>query len=217
MLTGQFGPSGPMAATNAVNKSVTSSAAEANYLNMANATEAAFLLGEKANSVTTIAVHSDVAAYLRQAGMLQFSSTALAASGAITWGGGGIGVGPSGVQIGQAFGFNIIVDDQMPIRGTSGQAKQFVCYMFAPGTVLTGSRFPMEINSGYNMSSFQNIMSVRYDNCMHVNGLSWGNAADYPANSALATAGNWSLAFSEPRNIPIVELTVNSPYGGNVA
>ena len=44
-------------------------------------------------SWTLLIVHPSVAYYLYQVGMLTFSTSALAASGAVTWGGGGVGIG----------------------------------------------------------------------------------------------------------------------------
>ena len=216
MLTGIVGPSGPLAATNAVGKAATTGTlAETNYLSAANVTEAKYKLGEKASEVTTIAVHPKVAAYLEQVGMLTFSTSALAAAGAVTWGAGGVGV--DNTQVGRFAGLNVVVDEQLPIRGTSGQHEQFVCYLMGAGVIRTGSQFPLLIETERNILALQNNMAVTYNNIMHVIGTTWSSASDGPTNAALATASNWGAAFSEKRNIPIVELVVNSPFGGTVA
>ena len=65
-------------------------AAEANYISVGNVLEAKNKLGERGEEIDTIAMHSAVAYYLQQIGMLTFSTSALAASGAVTWGGGGV-------------------------------------------------------------------------------------------------------------------------------
>jgi len=57
---------------------------------------------------------------------------------------------------------------------------------------------------------------VHYSNVMHIPGTSWVSASDNPTNAQLATAGNWSVAYSDPRLVPVVALTVNSPFGGLV-
>ena len=215
MLTGIIGPGGPLAATNALDVSVTTGAAEANYLSAATVTQAKYLLGERANELTVLAVHPTVAAYLEQVGMLQFSSTALATGQGIQWGSGGIGV--SSTQVGTAFGLKVIVDSQLPIRGTSGEQEQFVCYLAGNGALMTGSQFPLSTEVGRNILSFQDEMAVKWSNIYHVNGVSWSASSDNPEDSDLATPGNWSLAFEEPKLIPLVELTVNSPYGGTIA
>ena len=147
--------------------------------------------------------------------MLTFSTSALAAAGAVTWGAGGVGV--DNTQVGRFAGLNVVVDEQLPIRGTSGQHEQFVCYLMGAGVIRTGSQFPLLIETERNILALQNNMAVTYNNIMHVIGTSWGSASDGPTNAALATASNWSAAFTEKRNIPIVELVVNSPFGGTVA
>ena len=177
--------------------------------------EAKYKLGEKASDVTTIAVHPKVAAYLEQVGMLTFSTSSLAAAGAITWGGGGVAV--DNTQVGKFAGLNVIVDEQLPIRGTSGQHEQFVCYLMGAGVIRTGSQFPLLIETERNILALQNNMAVTYNNIMHVIGTTWSSSSDGPTNAALATASNWGAAFTEKRNIPIVELVVNSPFGGTVA
>jgi len=213
-LLGLVGPTGPLAATNALDVSTTAGATDTNYLNSANITAAKYLLGERANSLTTIAIHPKVAAYLEQVGALTFSTDALSTGGNIQWGGGGIGL--TATQVGWMMGLRVIVDEQMPIRGTTGDQEQFVCYLMGDGAIATGDQFPLRIESERNIASLQDAVAVHYSNVMHIPGTSWAAAGDNPDNGDLATPGNWALAYSEPRLIPVVELVVNSPFGGLV-
>ncbi len=213
-LTGLLGPGGPLAATNALDKSVTTGAAEANYLNAANVTEAKYLLSDRADNLTSIAMHPKVAAYLDQIGMLTFSTSALSTGGAIQWGGGGVGVSSTAVK--KFAGLTVVSDSQLPIRGTSGEQEQFVCYLFSPNVVRTGQQFGLNIESDRNILALQDTLAVSYSNLMHIIGTSWSAAGDNPSNAALATAGNWSLAY-DPQLVEVVELVVNSPFGGTVA
>ena len=64
---------------NATDPSNNGASTEANYLSISNVIKAKNLLGERSSELSVIAMHSDVYAYLQQAGSLQFSSTALAA------------------------------------------------------------------------------------------------------------------------------------------
>ena len=68
------------------------STAEANYLTASTVAEARAKLGERGEEMDLLIVHPSVAYYLYQVGLLT-STSALAASGAVTWGGGGVGVG----------------------------------------------------------------------------------------------------------------------------
>lgn len=213
-MTGLVGPGGPLAATNALDVSVTTGAAEGNYLTAANITQAKYLLGERANSLTSIAIHPTVAAYLETVGALTFSTDALSTGGNIQWGGGGIGL--SSTQVGYFMGLRVVVDEQLPIRGASGELQQFVSYLFGDGAVATGSQFPLRIEAERNILSLQDVMSVHYSNILHVPGTTWAASSDNPTNAQLATPANWALAYSEPRLIPVVEFVSNSPFGGTL-
>jgi len=216
MLTGIFGPGGTLNGTNAldISQATAGSETEANYVSAATVTRAKYLLGERAGSLQTLVVHPTVAAYLEQVGMLQFSSTALASGSGIQWGGGGIGV--TSTEVGSAFGLNVVVDSQLPIRGSTGENQQFVCYLLGNGALQTGSQYPLTVGSDYNLLSFQTEMAVKYSNIFHIPGVTWASASDNPADAALATVGNWNRVW-DAQLIPVVELTVNSPFGGVIA
>lgn len=214
MLTGIFGPGGTLNGSNAldISEATAGSETEANFLSAASATRAKYLLGERAGSLQTLVIHPTVAAYLEQVGQLQFSSTAMSSGSGIQWGGGGIGV--TSTQIGAAFGLNIVVDSQCPIRGTTGENEQFCCYLFGSGAIQTGSQYPLTVLSDYNHLSFQTELSMKWSNVFHIPGVTWSSASDNPENSDLANVANWSSVYSDNRLIPAVELVVNSPYGG---
>ena len=216
MLTGIFGPGGTLNSTNAldISEATAGSEDETNYVSAATVTRAKYLLGERAGSLQTLVVHPTVAAYLEQVGMLQFSSTALASGSGIQWGGGGIGV--TSTEVGSAFGLNVVVDSQLPIRGSTGENQQFVCYLLGNGALQTGSQYPLTVGSDYNLLSFQTEMAVKYSNIFHIPGVTWASASDNPADAALATVGNWNRVW-DAQLIPVVELTVNSPFGGVIA
>lgn len=181
-----------------------------NTLNPQTVTGAKYLLGERAASLTTIAVHPDVAAYLEAAGMLSFTNATNPANAAnVGWSGGGIGVGAP--QISVFAGLRVVVDEQLPVVDNgAGNARQYSCYLFADGVVRTGSQFPLLIESERNIASLQNAFAVTYSNIMHVMGTTWEANFDGPTNQQLRDPANWALAYQEPRLIPLVELVVNT-------
>ncbi len=125
-------------------------------------------------------------------------------------------MGASATAVKQFAGLNVVTDSQLPIRGTTGEQEQFVCYLFSPNVVRTGQQFGLNIESDRNILALQDTLAVSYSNLMHIIGTSWSAAGDNPSNAALATAGNWSLAY-DPQLVEVVELVVNSPFGGTVA
>ena len=189
---------------------------ETNMFSLQNVIQAQYLLGEKAQDLNTIVVHPRVAAQLQLQGQLTFSSPAgVTPSSNLEWGGGGIGV--SNTSIGFYNGFNVIIDSMIPVIGSAGENNQYVSYIFGPGAIRTGSQFPINIETERNIASLQDSMAVTYSQVHHIIGTSWAATSDHPTNLQLATGSNWSLAFTDPRNIPAVRLVTNVNGGGLAA
>ena len=192
-----------------------SGADEDNFLSAAAVSRARALLGERGDELDTLVVHPTVGFYLYQVGMLTFSTSALAASGAVTWGGGGVGVGAR--SIGEFAGCRVIMDPAVNTvaPGTSTHQIEFYCYLTKSGTILEGVQQDLRIEADRNVLSKQDVLSVDYHSAYHVMGTKWTNAGDNPTNTALATAGNWSATYDTDL-IPMVQLTVNSPLDTSV-
>ena len=212
LLDGLFGSTfGPLGA-NALDlsKGAASGADESNFLTAATVARGRSLLGERGEELDTLVIHPSVAYYLYQVGMLTFSTSALSTGGAVTWGGGGVGVNER--SIGQFAGMNVVIDSQVNTvqPGTTGHQKEFRCYLIKSGTILEGEQSPLGIESDRNILSKQDVMSVDYHSAYHVMGTKWTNAADNPTNALLANDNNWGLTYDADL-IPIVELIVNTP------
>lgn len=192
-----------------------SGADEDNFLSAAAVSRARALLGERGDELDTLVVHPSVGFYLYQVGMLTFSTSALAASGAVTWGGGGVGVGAR--SIGEFAGCRVIMDPAVNTvaPGASTHQIEFYCYLTKSGTILEGVQQDLRIEADRNVLSKQDVLSVDYHSAYHVMGTKWTDAGDNPTNTALATAGNWSATYDIDL-IPMVQLTVNSPLDTSV-
>ena len=187
-----------------------SGADEDNFLTGAAVARGRSLLGERGDELDTLVVHPSVGFYLYQVGLLTFSTSALAASGSVVWGGGGVGVGAR--SIGQFAGMNVIMDPQVNTvaPGTGGHQREFYCYLTKSGTILEGVQSDLRIEADRNILSKQDVLSVDYHGAYHVMGTKWTSASDNPTNANLATSGNWSATYDIDL-IPMVQLTVNSP------
>ena len=208
-LAGLFGTA---LSGNALDKGIAaaSGGVEANFLSAANVAEARSVLGERGDELDTLVVHPSVGFYLYQLGLLTFSTSALSTGGAITWGGGGVGVGAR--SIGEFAGMNVIMDPQVNTvaPGTGGHQREFYCYLIKSGTILEGVQSDLRIEADRNILSKQDVLSVDYHGAYHVMGTKWTSSGDNPTNANLATAGNWSATYDTDL-IPMVQLTVNSP------
>jgi hypothetical protein len=191
------------------------STAEANYLTAATMAEARSLLGERGEELDLLIVHPAVAYYLYQVGLLTFSTSALSTGGAVTWGGGGVGV--TDRSIGQFAGCTVVIDSQVNTNDptTTGNRQEFRCYLMKSGTILEGVQSELGIEAERNILSKQDVMSVDYHSAYHVMGTKWTNAADNPANSALRTGSNWSVTYDIDQ-IPMVEIFVNTPLSNGL-
>ena len=208
-LAGLFGTA---LSANALDKGVAaaSGGAEANFLSAANVAEARSKLGERGEELDTLVVHPSVAFYLYQVGMLTFSTSALAASGAVTWGGGGVGIGAR--EVGEFAGCRVIVDSLCNINDptSSGNRQEFRCYLLKSGTILEGVQQDLRIEADRNILSKQDVLSVDYHGAYHIMGTKWTSSDDNPTNANLRTGSNWEATYDIDL-IPAVEIFVNSP------
>jgi hypothetical protein len=191
-------------------KAAASGATEANFLSATMVAEARSKLGERGEELDTLIVHPSVAYYLYQVGMLTFSTSALAASGAVTWGGGGVGIGAR--DVGEFAGMRVVTDSAVNTvaPGTGGHQREFYCYLTKGGTILEGVQQELRIEADRNVLSKQDVLSVDYHSTYHVMGTKWSDAGDNPTNANLATANKWAATYDIDL-IPMVQLTVNSP------
>ncbi len=201
-MEGLLGTGGPLNTVHSLNKSVTTGSTIANWLTVENVIEARYRLGERQSDLTTLVIPSACSAYLEQLGFLTYDADRRGVN--------------TRLLIGNAYNLNVIVDDQLPIIGTSGQQRQFVCYICGLGVMREGDQIPMEVEPTRNAPSKQDGMIVDYHQVQHVPGTSWNSTQDNPTNAQLATGSNWSLAYTESRLIPAVRLIVNSPFGGTI-
>ena len=195
---------------------VPGSVTEANYLNVANVVAAKATLGERGDEMDSIAMHSNVAYYLQQVGMLTFSTSALAASGAIVWGGGGVGVQQTEVPF--FAGLRVVIDDQLTYLtgGTATHAVKYPVYLFKSGVVSEGVQQDLRLAADRNILSMQDVLAVDYHYGYHITGTKWAAAGDNPTNASttgnLAATGSWNLVFSTTKMVPVARLLVNTPF-----
>ena len=199
---------------NATDASSNAASTEANYLSISNVIKAKNLLGERSSELSVIAMHSDVYAYLQQAGSLQFSSTALAASGAIQWGGGGIG--QTQTEVAFFNGLRVIQADLCAPTLNAGGSDQYPVYILGAGALNEGVQQELKIESDRNILSKQDVISLDYHYGFHLGGTKY-SGADNPTNANLSTAGNWALAYTERKMVNAVKVTVNTPFSVNKA
>jgi hypothetical protein len=202
--------------TNKTFAGVPGSMTEANFLNVANVVAAKAKLGERGDNLDSIAMHSNVAYYLQQVGMLTFSTSALSTGGSVVWGGGGVGV--TQTEVATFAGLRVVIDDQLTFLagGTSTHVVKYPVYLFASGVVSEGIQQDLRLAADRNILSMQDVLAVDYHYGYHVTGTKWNVAGDNPTNAAttgnLADTASWSLVYSAAKQVPICRLLVNTPF-----
>ena len=205
---------------NQVNVTGTTSATESNYISVANVIKAKNALGERGEEIDTIAMHSAVAYYLQQVGMLTFSTSSLAAAGAVTWGGGGVGV--TQPEVGYFAGLRVVIDDQLTYLtgGTSTHLVKYPVYLFKSGVVMEGVQQDLRLAADRNILSMQDVIAVDYHYGFHIAGTKWAAAGDNPTNASttgnLAATASWNLTYATTKMVPIARLLVNTPFDTSV-
>ena len=205
---------------NQTNKTGTTTATEANYASAANVIAARNLLGERGYDLDTIAMHSNVYAYLMQVGALTFSTSALAAAGAVTWGGGGVGL--TSTDVAYFCGLRVVVDDQIVALtgGTATHLVKYPVYLFKSGVISEGIQQDLRLAADRNILSMQDVIAVDYHYGYHVAGTKWAAAGDNPANGTgsgeLGATACWNLVYGTTKMVPITRLLVNTPFDVSV-
>ena len=207
-LFGTIAANGVLGA-NTYNATGTTSATSSNYLTASNVIKAKNKLGERASDLTTIVMHSNVAAYLEETGYTQV----LVSGGSVS-----ANSGLQGLSANTFANLRVIVDDQVGVisGGTATHLNKYPVYLCGGGTILEGVQQDLRIEYDRNKSSFQDLLICDYHYAMHVRGTKWAAAGDNPTNATtsgnLGNVSSWGLAYAQVKNVPMVRLLVNTPY-----
>ena len=111
----------------------------------------------------------------------------------------------------------IVTDNIQPVSGgTTGALNKYPVYMCSEGAIAEGVQQELLIQADRNILSLQDVMAVSMHYGYHLQGTGY-KGADNPTNTVLATNGSWELIFTDARNIEMVCLLCNSPFGGKYA
>lgn len=118
-------------------------------------------------------------------------------------------------EFGTFMGRPVLVDDGMPVdagAGTGGGSGKDVhkIYLFAPGAFLYAmapARVPVETDRVADKGI--DILYNRLHMLVHPNGIDWTGtpAGNSPSYAELATGTNWTKAFTEDKNIKMIQLS----------
>jgi hypothetical protein len=148
--------------------------------------DATQLLGDAKDSVTAIAMHSAVEAYLAKQQMIVYETTA-----------------DKGERIATYLGKRVIVDDGMPV--SSGT---YTSYIFGPGAIgfAEDTIGEEDLETDRDILAGDTVMTMRRRFLLHPRGIKWTGtpAGAFPSRTELATGTNWTRVY-ENKQIRIVQ------------
>ncbi|MBL8445064.1 MAG: coat protein [Zoogloeaceae bacterium] len=148
--------------------------------------DACYKLGDAADSVSAIAMHSAVMAKLAKDQLITYQTTA-----------------DKPVSVPFYMGKRVIVDDGLPVAtGT------YTSYIFGGGAVgyVEGVVGNGPTENDRDILAGEDVITMRRRWIMHVRGTKWKGtpAGDFPTRTELATGTNWERVF-ENKQIPVVQ------------
>ena len=150
------------------------------------------LLGDSADQLQAIMMHSAVYTELQKQNLIQYTTTS---DGKIT--------------IPTYLTYQVIIDDGMPVD-TTGQTPIYTTYLFAKGSIGRGEGTPVSLTpteTDRDSLAGEDFIINRRALVLHAMGVKWKGtpAGSTPTNAELATGTNWERVY-EDKNIGLVAI-----------
>lgn len=167
--------------------------------------DAAALLGDEAESLTAMIMHSAPYTRLQKLGLIEYvayDSTA----GRIE--------GPSSAagKIPYFLGRQVIVDDTCPKEDGSTDGYKYTTYLFGPGAIARGEgNAPVPVETDRNSLAGNDYLIHRRHFILHPRGVKFVSdsvGGSFPTNAECEIGSNWSRVY-ETKNVKIVKLVTN--------
>lgn len=150
------------------------------------------LLGDSADQLQAIMMHSAVFTELQKQNLIQYTTTS-----------------DGKIAFATYLGYNIVVDDGMPVD-TTGNDPIYTTYLFARGSIGRGEGTPVSLTlaeTDRDSLAGDDFVINRWALVMHPMGVKWKGTPTgaTPSNTELATGTNWERVY-EDKNIGIVAI-----------
>jgi len=178
----------------------------ATRLNGATFVDACAKLGDRADRLTAVALHSATEAALRKLDLIDF-----------------IPDSEGKAQIRTFQGRRVIVDDNLPVRAGATDGQVYMSYLFGPGAFARGTA-PLDgtpLQGGFGTEGVEmarvpldsdTVLINRRRYILHPRGVKFNSASvagDSPTNAELELAANWTRVY-ENKNVRIVAIEHNN-------
>jgi hypothetical protein len=185
---------------NAVHTETGLSAVDANRVSADAVIDTAATMGDHAQMLTTICMHSQQYFKLQKQNLITYIPNARGE-----------------VNIPTYLGYTVVVDDSMPVRAGTTNGFVYTMMLVAGGVIAYGEGSPevpseLERIPGAGNGGGQDIIHSRVSNIIHPYGFQFntaGPAGQTATYAELAAATNWDRVYAERKNLGIAFLTVN--------
>lgn len=155
-------------------------------------------MGDAADEIKVIAMHSKVYFQLQKNNLIEFVEDSVAK-----------------VMIPTYMGMRVVPSDALP-KGTNGALDTYTCYLFAPGAIGYGeglAKNPVAVDRDELAADGEGVeyFISRRHFVVHPYGFKYSGtpAGKSPSNAELADGADWSRVF-ERKNVPMAALIVNA-------
>lgn len=161
------------------------------------------LLGDAADQLSMLVMHSAIYTSLQKLDLIDFLPGS-----------------EGGQPIPIYQGYRVVVDDGVPVTGTTPATKVYTTYLFARGSIGRSTGNPSQLTTfetARDAAKGNDLVFTRRAFTMHPYGVSWTNADREegeitPTNTDLANTKNWKKVY-EDKNIGIVALNSKAIVG----
>jgi len=205
-LKGMFGAASMSGNLLAIHSESVAGQSAATRLNGSTFVDACVKLGDRADRLTSVAMHSATEAALRKLDLIDFIPDS---------------EGKAQLRIFQ--GRRVVVDDNLPTRAGTTDGTVYTAYLFGQGAFAKGSAAldAAPLQGGFGTEGVEMARSAldsdtllinRRRYLLHPRGVKFTSASvagDSPTNTELETASNWTRVW-ENKNVRIVAVTHNN-------
>jgi len=170
-------------------------ATDANLIGAEAIIDAAYLLGDAADKLTAIAMHSAVYARLLKLNLIDTEPT-----------------NEQNIGWGTYLGKTVIVDDGCPVVDAPTSGKKYTTYLFGAGAIGLGEgAAPVPTETDRDSLAGDDVLINRRHYILHPRGVKFTDASvagSSPTNAELANPVNWERVY-EQKNVRLVKLVTN--------
>ncbi len=186
---------------------------EANLIGGSIVIDAATLLGDEADALTAMIMHSVPYSRLQKLNLIEWVA-ASQTSGTDTVPmklEAGLKVEGGKILVPTFLGKRVIVDDGCP-KASAGSGFKYTTYLFGPGAIARGEgNAPVPVETDRDSLAGEDYLIHRRHFLLHPRGVKYTQAAqvgEAPTNAECENGANWSRVYT-PKSIRVVELLTN--------